>query len=90
MNRIILLCDEDGFTERLRIQARPQKEFEAKLRFDRSELVAEISWSSDENNGRTGTRTTLRPVNSIELRALGVACIELAREMEDVQRGKVR
>lgn len=92
LKRSVILQDKDGFTMSLDVEARAQRSYELgdAERLDKSELVAEIMWLSRENNWKTSQSNRFQPVNSIELRAFGVVCIELAKEMEDAQGGKRR
>lgn len=86
--KVILLWAEKAWFERMLVEARPIKDIERVeervARFKEDSLVAEITWESGET--RTTQATRLQPLNAIELRAFGIACIELAGEMERAER----
>lgn len=88
MKRTILLWSEGGWFERVVVEARalraPERVPENEARFKDDRLVADITWQAGLLTNNQSSR--LQPMNAIELRAFGVACIELAGEMERAER----
>jgi hypothetical protein len=84
LKRTILLWTNGPWFEHVSVSARPIKKSERSednaSRFIEDRLVADIVWEAGEK--RTTQSTRLQPMNALELRAFGVACIELAGEME--------
>jgi hypothetical protein len=76
-----------GWSEKISIEPKELRDFEridSRVRFSRHELVADLVWSAGlDKSGRQSSR--LQPMNSLELRALAMAAIELAGEMERAQ-----
>lgn len=80
---------KETWFEKMEVAARELKTWERAgmdRRFVDNPLGAEISWSSGTE--RTTQSTSLQPLNVHELRAFGVACIELACEMETAEEKK--
>lgn len=93
-SRRVVLCSEEAgdgrYTETIEIEVRELPDWERKgvsKRFDPGALAASISHASLLEK-RGGSSSRLSPVNSIELRAIGVACIELAAEMERIEKAR--